>query len=112
MLGGLNLVLYAVCKNKNFFKSMKSIDEGIVLFMKNSTTTHVLGIGDVELKFSSGSILMPTNVFYVPKVRKNLVSGGLLNKFGFKLVLRLISLYCLKGVCLWERVIFVMVCSN
>ena len=64
---------------------MKSIDEGIVLFMKNSTTTHVLGIGDVELKFSSGSILMPTNVFYVPKVKKNLVSS-LLNKFGFKLV--------------------------
>ena len=59
---------------------MKSVDEGTILFMKNSTTAHVLGIRDVELKFSSRSILTLTNVFYVLEVRKNLVSS-LLNKF-------------------------------
>ena len=75
-----------VCKNKNFFKTMKPVDDGTVLFMGNSTTAPVLRIGDVELKFTSRSILMLTNVFYVPEVRKNLVLRGLLNKFGFKLV--------------------------
>ena len=39
-----------VCKNKNFFKTMKPVDDGIVLFMRNSTTAPILGIGDVETK--------------------------------------------------------------
>ena len=89
-----------VCKNKNFFKTVKLVDDGTVLFMGNSITAQVLGIGNVGLKFTSGSILTLTNVFYVPEVRKNLVLGGLLNKFGFKLFFRLINFYCLKGVCL------------
>ena len=86
-----------VCKNKNFFKTMKPVDDGTILFMGNSTTTPVLGIGDVELKFTSGSILTLTNVFYVPEVRKNLVSGGLLNKFGFKLVFEADKFVLSKG---------------
>ena len=86
-----------VCKNKNFFKTMKPVDDGTILFMENSTTTPVLGIGDVELKFTSGSILTLTNVFYVPEVRKNLVSGGLLNKFGFKLVFEADKFVLSKG---------------
>ena len=80
--------------------------------MENSTTALVLGIGNVKLKFTSGGILTLTNVFYVPKVRKNLVSGDLLNKFGFKLVLEADKFVLSKGVCLLEMVIFVMVCLN
>ena len=40
---------------------------------------------------------MLTNVFYVSKVRKNLVSGGLLNKFGFKLVFEVDKFVLSKG---------------
>ena len=43
--------------------------------MGNSITALVLGIEDVELKFTSGRILTLTNVFYVSEVR---------NKFGFR----------------------------
>ena len=38
------------------------------------------------LKMTSGKELTLTNVLYVPKIRKNLVSGSLLNSHGFRLV--------------------------
>ena len=65
---------------------MKPVDESIVFYMKNSATIPVQGIGEVELKFTSNNVVTLTNVFYVQKVSKNLVSASLLNKFDFKLV--------------------------
>ncbi|GJR90926.1 pol polyprotein [Tanacetum coccineum] len=43
---------------------------------------------DVILKMTSEKELKLTNVLYVPKIRKNLVPGWLLNKFGFRLVFK------------------------
>ncbi|GJS28007.1 hypothetical protein Tco_0488627 [Tanacetum coccineum] len=43
--------------------------------------------GDVILKMASKKELKLINVLYVLKIHKNLVSGWLLNKFGFRLVL-------------------------
>ena len=65
--------------------------------MGNSTIVLVKGIGNVELKFTSWKIVTLTNVFYVPEVRKNLVSGSLLNKFGFKLVFETDKFVLSKG---------------
>ena len=42
--------------------------------------------GTVDLEFTSGKVLSLNDVYHVPDVRKNLVSGSLLNKHGFKLV--------------------------
>jgi len=86
-----------VCNNKRFFKTMKAVDEDTVLYMGNSTTIPVKGIGNVELKFTSRKIVTLTNVFYVPEVRKNLVSGSLLNKFGFRLVFEADKFVLSKG---------------
>ncbi|GKF20377.1 zinc finger, CCHC-type containing protein [Tanacetum coccineum] len=44
------------------------------------------GKGSVALEFSSGKIITLFNVLYVPKLRKNLVSGPVLNKCGYKQV--------------------------
>nr|GEW90621.1 60S ribosomal protein L23a [Tanacetum cinerariifolium] len=52
----------------------------------NSATADIKGEGDVILKMTSEKELKLTNVLYVPEIRKNLVSGWLLNKFGFRLV--------------------------
>ena len=38
------------------------------------------------LKMTSGKNLTLNNVLYVPEIRKNLVSGSLLNKHGFRMV--------------------------
>ena len=54
--------------------------------MGNKATTSIKGEGTVVLKMTSGKELTLTNVLYVPEIRKNLVSGWMLNKFGFRLV--------------------------
>ena len=74
-----------VCKNKDFFKTLKE-EDAAVLYMGNASSVHVKGIGTVEIEFTSGKVLTLKDVFYVPEVRKNLISVPLLNKFGFKSV--------------------------
>jgi hypothetical protein len=54
--------------------------------MRNSTTTKVVGKGTVELKFTSGKVVTLVDIFYAPEIQKNLVSGNLLSKHGYKLV--------------------------
>jgi hypothetical protein len=41
----------------------------------------------VDLKFTSGKIVQLKNVHHVPSMNKNLVSGTLLYRDGFKIVL-------------------------
>ncbi|GKD70691.1 hypothetical protein Tco_1324781, partial [Tanacetum coccineum] len=52
----------------------------------NSATSEIKGEGGVVLKMTSRKELKLKNVLFVLEVRKNLVSGWLLNKFGFRLV--------------------------
>jgi hypothetical protein len=40
----------------------------------------------VNLEFTFGKVLSLTDVYFVHEIMKNLVSRGLLNKFGFKVV--------------------------
>ncbi|KAA0060612.1 pol polyprotein [Cucumis melo var. makuwa] len=75
-----------ICANKNMFVSYVSISNGEQLFMGDSFTSKVKGQGKVILKMTSGKELTLNNVLHVPDIRKNLVSGSLLSKNGFKLV--------------------------
>ena len=75
-----------VCLDKNMFSSYHSIDNGEQLFMGNSSSSKVEGQGKVVLKMTSGKELTLKDVLHVPEIRKNLVSGSLLSKKGFKLV--------------------------
>ena len=58
------------------------------LFRPDGEWLHasVHGVGTVDLKFTSGKIVQLKNVHHVPAIKKNLVSGSLLCKEGFKLV--------------------------
>ena len=53
--------------------------------MGNGTHAAVLGAGMVNLKFTSGKIVQLKNMQHVPSIKKNLVSGSLLCRDGFKL---------------------------
>ncbi|GKA86569.1 pol polyprotein [Tanacetum coccineum] len=55
-------------------------------WIDTGATRHVCADKNVVLKMTSKKELKLTNVLYVPEIRKNLVSGWLLNKFGFRLV--------------------------
>src|SRR3954465_3659428 len=56
------------------------------VLMGNGSHATVRGVGTVDLKFTSGKIVQLRNVQHVPTMNKNLVSGSLLCRDGFKLV--------------------------
>ncbi|KAJ0492733.1 putative RNA-directed DNA polymerase [Helianthus annuus] len=76
-----------VCFDKSLFNTFKEVTNGEKVFMRNSATAEIKGEGNVVLKMTSGKELTLSNVLYVPEIRKNLVSGLQLNKFGFKMVI-------------------------
>ena len=56
------------------------------MLMGNGSHARVLDIGMVNLKFTSWKTMQLKNVQHVPTIKKNLVSGSLLCRDGFKLV--------------------------
>jgi len=74
-----------VCADLSLFSSYQATGRGSVL-MGNGASASVLGVGTVDLKFTSGRIVQLKNVQHVPAIKKNLVSGSLLCREGFKLV--------------------------
>ncbi|GJZ13450.1 zinc finger, CCHC-type containing protein [Tanacetum coccineum] len=76
-----------VCKDRYWFKTYESLNNGSILHMGNKSTALVHGRGCVDLKFSSGKIVSLFNVLHVPNIRKNLVSSSILNNYGYKQVI-------------------------
>jgi hypothetical protein len=54
--------------------------------MENGAHASVCGVGTVDLKLTSGKTVQLKNVQHVPSIRKNLISGSLLCRDGYKLV--------------------------
>ena len=75
-----------VCSDKKTFSTFDPIETGEKVFMGNSAISEIKGLGKVALKMTSGNELTLTNVLYAPEIRKNLVSGSLLNSHGFWMV--------------------------
>nr|GEV18837.1 zinc finger, CCHC-type [Tanacetum cinerariifolium] len=75
-----------VYKDRCWFKTYEPVKDGYVLYMGDDHFAPVHGNGSVALEFSSGKTITLFNVLYVPKLRKNLVSGPMLNKCGYKQV--------------------------
>ncbi|GJT69933.1 zinc finger, CCHC-type containing protein [Tanacetum coccineum] len=63
-----------VCKDRCWFKTYESLNDGSILHMENESTTLVHGRGCVDLRFSSRKVVSLLNVLHVPNIRKNLVS--------------------------------------
>ena len=75
-----------VCYDKKMFSTFEPIKTRENVFMGNSATLEIKDQGKVVLKMTFRKELTLTNVLYVPELRKNLVSGSLLNSHGFRLV--------------------------
>ncbi|KAK4399476.1 hypothetical protein Sango_1423100 [Sesamum angolense] len=65
-----------ICSDKEMFSTYTPINER-KLFMGNSATSNIVGIGNVVLKMTSGKELTLIDVLHVTDIRKNLVSGSL-----------------------------------
>ncbi|GJZ96151.1 zinc finger, CCHC-type containing protein, partial [Tanacetum coccineum] len=76
-----------MCKDRCWFKTYESLNDGSILHMVNESTTLVHGCGCVDLMFGSGKIVSLFNVLHVPNIRKNLDSSSVLNNCGYKQVI-------------------------
>ncbi|KAK0599546.1 hypothetical protein LWI29_006218 [Acer saccharum] len=75
-----------ICKDRSLFKTYEKTEDGNEVKVANNFRSKVVGKGTVEFSFTSGKTLTLVNVLHVPDMCKNLISGDLLNKRGFKLV--------------------------
>ena len=75
-----------ICSDKAMFTSFEPMSNGEKMYMGNAASSDVEGQGKIILKMTSGKELTLNNVLYVPEIRKNLVSGSLLSKHGFRMV--------------------------
>jgi transposase InsO family protein len=73
-----------VCADISMFSSYQV--GGTTSLMENGSHALVLGAGTVTLKFTSGKTIQLKHVQHVPTIKKNLVSGSLMCRDGFKLV--------------------------
>ena len=92
-----------ICADKKMFTTYNEAANGKQLFMKNCSTSTVAGQGKVILKMTSGKDLTLNIVLHVPDIRKNLVSGSLLSKNGFRLVFEFDKFVLTKIVCMLVR---------
>nr|GEU98557.1 zinc finger, CCHC-type [Tanacetum cinerariifolium] len=75
-----------VCKDCCWFKTYEPVKDGSVLYMGDDHFAPVHEKESVVLEFSLGKSITLFNVLYVPKLRKNLISGPVLNKCVYKQV--------------------------
>ena len=86
-----------ICSDKNMFSEYNKVVDGEKLFMGNATSSKVEGKGIVKMKFTYRKIVTLVDVLHVPNIRKNLVSGPLLSKKGFKLMFESNKFVLTKG---------------
>ncbi|GJY01834.1 zinc finger, CCHC-type containing protein [Tanacetum coccineum] len=70
-------VIVYVCKDRSWFKTYESLNDGSILHMGNKSTTQLQGRGCVDLRFNSGKIVSLFDVLHVLNIKKNLVSSSL-----------------------------------
>jgi hypothetical protein len=75
-----------VCSDASLFSSYQVARDSSML-MENGSHASIHGVGTVDLKLTSGKIVQLKNMQHVPSINKNLVSGSLLCRDGFKIVL-------------------------
>ncbi|GKD72839.1 zinc finger, CCHC-type containing protein, partial [Tanacetum coccineum] len=75
-----------VCKDRCWLKTYEPVEDGYVLYMGDDHFALVHGKGSVVLEFSLGKSITLFKVLYVPKLRKNLIYGPILNKCRYKQV--------------------------
>jgi hypothetical protein len=75
-----------VCFEITLFSSYQGARDSSVL-MGNGSHAYIHVIGMVDLKFTSGNIVQLKSMHHFPSMHMNLVSGTLLCRDGFKVVL-------------------------
>nr|TKR74783.1 hypothetical protein D5086_0000291950 [Populus alba] len=88
---------YHMSPNKHLFSRLEEFDGGVVL-MGNDDVSKVKGIGTIHLKMHNGVVKTLTKVWYVPDLKKNLFSLGVLESSGYKIIMHGGILRAIRGV--------------
>jgi hypothetical protein len=72
-----------MCSHRNWFISYQSVDEGVV-FMGNGIPCKTVGVGSIRIRMFDGIVRELTDVRYVPELKSNLISLGVLDSCGYK----------------------------
>nr|GEU41785.1 zinc finger, CCHC-type [Tanacetum cinerariifolium] len=72
-----------VFKDRYWYKTYESLNDGSILHMGNESTALVHRRGCVDHRSSSGKVVSLLNVLHVPNIRKNLVSSSVLGNCGY-----------------------------
>ena len=75
------------CFRKEWFFNFTELDGGVV-YLANNQPCKIAGIGSISLKNPDGSTRVLTDVRYIPKLEKNLISLGTLESKGFTIILQ------------------------
>jgi hypothetical protein len=73
--------------HRSWFTSYQVINGGVVL-MGNNNPCKTIGVGSVKIKMFDGIIRTLTDVRHVPKLKKNLISLGVLDSGGHKFTVK------------------------
>ena len=71
--------------DRKWFTTYKEIDSGAVM-MGNNNSCRTVGIGSVRIKMFDGIVRTLKDVRHVPDLRKNLISLGVLESKGCKII--------------------------
>jgi hypothetical protein len=71
-----------MCSHRNWFISYQYVDEGVV-FMGNGIPYKIVGVGSIRIRMFDGIVRELTNVRYVPELKSNLISLGVLDSCGY-----------------------------
>jgi hypothetical protein len=88
-----------LCLHRHWFITYQSIDDGIV-YMGNDISCKVVGIGSIRIKVFDGFVKILTDVRHVTEIRKNLISLGVLDTRGYKIIVQGEVMKVYKGILL------------
>ena len=76
-----------MCFRKEWFFNFTELDGGVV-YLADNQPCKIAGIGSISLKNHDGSTRVLTDVRYIQKLEKNLISLGTLESKGFTIILQ------------------------
>ena len=77
---------FHICFRKEWFFNFTEFDGGVVCLADNQPC-KIVGIDSISLKNHDGSTKVLTDVRYIPKLEKNLISLGTLESKGFTIIM-------------------------
>ena len=78
---------FHMCFIKEWFFNFTELDGGVVYLVDNQPC-KIAGIGSITLKNHDGLTRVLTDVRYIPKLEKNLISFGTLESKGFTIIMQ------------------------